>query len=133
MEGSGTLIGWLLCLVLICNSSQSIGLLLAAVVPDPAITIALSPVAMIPFMLVTGFFLNLQSIPPYLLWLTYISPHKYVFAAMMQNQFGSIVSHSSHHHHSHDTRYCYCSLIDLRSGLGWFGLVWFGLVAVTAM
>ncbi len=47
---------------------------------------------MIPFMLASGFFLNLKSIPSYLEWLKFISPHRYIFAAMLQNQFGPMAS-----------------------------------------
>ena len=71
-------------MVLIGNATHSVGLLLGALVPHPAIGalrarmlcthaqllmlagMMLCPLVMVPFMLVTGFFINLASIPVYL-------------------------------------------------------------------
>lgn len=76
-----------LSLILLGQAAESLGLLLGVLVPHPAAALMLCPLVMIPFMLVTGFFLNLESIPSYLVWLKVLSPHKYVFSSLMGTQF----------------------------------------------
>jgi len=78
---------FLLCMLLIGNASHSFGLLLSALFPHPQIGIMLSTLAMVPFMLYTGFFINLSTVPAYLSWLPFILPHRYIFEALCINEF----------------------------------------------
>lgn len=74
-------------LLALAQASEALGLILGVLVASPRLSLMLSPLLQIPFMLVTGFFLNLKSIPSYLLLLKFISPHKYTFSALMATEF----------------------------------------------
>lgn len=74
-------------LIVLGQASESLGLILGALVKNPTTAVMMSPLLLIPFLLVTGFFLNLNSIPPYLVWIKVLSPQKYIFAALLQTEF----------------------------------------------
>jgi len=74
-------------LVVLGQASESLGLILGALVKAPTTAVMMSPLLLIPFLLVTGFFLNLNSIPLYLVWIKVLSPQKYIFAALLQTEF----------------------------------------------
>jgi len=48
---------------------------------------ALTPIVMIPLLVVSGIFNNLNDIPPYISWLQYISPFRYGSQMLMENEF----------------------------------------------
>ena len=79
---------FLVLLSLLGHCISSIGLLLGAAIPLPIVAVMLCPLTVVPFMLTSGFFLNLTTMPLYLAWLAAISPHRYAFAAMMAVEFG---------------------------------------------
>lgn len=74
-------------LVVLGQASEALGLILGALVKTPTTAVMMSPLFLIPFLLVTGFFLNLNSIPLYMVWIKVLSPQKYVFAALLQTEF----------------------------------------------
>lgn len=88
--GFSVFMGFYLTLVLITCCTQSIGLLLAAVVPHAAIAMLLCPICMVPFMLTSGFFLTASSVPTAMKWLVWISPHRYMFEAAMADEFAGL-------------------------------------------
>ncbi len=69
---------------------DSVGLAIGALSPHPAVGLMLCPLASVPFMLVSGFFLNVQDFPVYLQWFSVISPHRYVFEALMAIEFDGL-------------------------------------------
>jgi len=89
----GPFFKFVLCLTLIGNATHSIGLALGACFPHPVLVMILCPLVMVPFMLMTGFFVNAGAIPVYMVWLKALSPHRYVFEAMMATEFQDLELH----------------------------------------
>ena len=68
----------------------SIGILIGTIFNkiEPAITI--TPAIILPLIIFSGFFINNNSIPRYLFWLSYLSPIKYTFHALILNEFSGL-------------------------------------------
>lgn len=84
---------FLFLLSLLGHAVSSIGLLLGCLIPVPIIAVMLCPLTVIPFMLTSGFFINLTTIPSYLDWITVLSPHRYHFTGLMGLEFQSLQLH----------------------------------------
>jgi hypothetical protein len=84
---------FLFMLSLLGHAISSIGLLLGCLVHVPIIAVMLCPLTVIPFMLTSGFFINLNTIPSYLAWITVLSPHRYTFAGLMGLEFIDLKLH----------------------------------------
>jgi len=69
------------------QASMSLGYLVSSIFEDFAIASMIAPVLMMPFMLFSGFYANLDSILPWLAWFQWCSPLKYSLEALMQNEF----------------------------------------------
>ena len=67
----------LLLLVLLYNTAGNFALILGTMFSDRQLAATLTPVLVIPFALFSGFFLNSNQIPNYLIWLEYVSLFKY--------------------------------------------------------
>ncbi|XP_065053013.1 protein white-like isoform X1 [Rhopilema esculentum] len=82
------------CIILLINQcSLSYGYLISTISPSVQVASALGAPMMMPFLLFGGFFLKDESVPPYFIWLKYLSWFKYSFEALLVNQwdgFGSI-------------------------------------------
>jgi len=87
---AGKFILYTICLIMVGQSTQSYALIVAAVVPYRTVALMLCPVVMVPFMMVTGFFVNNASIPNWLVWLQYISPQKFMFESLMSVEFNGL-------------------------------------------
>jgi len=83
----------LVCLVLLAMAGGAIGLFLACIFPDIAIALIVAPMIVLPLMMFSGFFLNPESTPVYLGWVEWISPMKYAFAVLAQNEFSGLDLH----------------------------------------
>jgi hypothetical protein len=59
-------LSYLLLVSLLGHAVSSFGLLLGAAVPIPILAVLLCPLTVIPFMLTSGFFINLDGMPVYL-------------------------------------------------------------------
>merc|ERR1711979_117825 len=69
------------------------GLFLACIFPDVTVGLAIAPLIILPLVMFSGFVLNPDSIPVYLKWVEWISPSKYAFAALAQNEFEGLTLH----------------------------------------
>jgi ABC-type multidrug transport system permease subunit len=63
------------------------GNFISAISPNPDVANIISPLSTIVLMLVGGFYVNLDNIPIYLIWLQAISYYKYGFQAAVVNEF----------------------------------------------
>ncbi|TRY74914.1 hypothetical protein TCAL_04988 [Tigriopus californicus] len=68
----------------------SFGYMISCIVPNAQVGNDISPVLILPFMLVGGFFLNNLSIPTWLIWLKYISWFKYANECLVINQWSGV-------------------------------------------
>ncbi len=86
----GKFVQFSICLVMVGQSSQSYALILGALIPYRTVALMLSPLVMVPFMMTTGFFVTMKSIPGWLKWLCAISPQRYVFESLMDIEFSGL-------------------------------------------
>lgn len=79
-------------LVLICLSyaGVSMGILCGCIFSDIQVAVSAAPLAVIPFMLFGGFLINVDNIPSYFVFMEYLSPFKYSFGALAQNEYHSL-------------------------------------------
>eukprot|EP00753_Platysulcus_tardus_P001396 PLAT11325.2.p1 GENE.PLAT11325.2~~PLAT11325.2.p1 ORF type:complete len:695 (-),score=412.60 PLAT11325.2:85-2169(-) len=82
--------GFTVTLIVLSLSGQSIGFLIASAVSDAEVAVSLMPVAVIPFMLLGGFFSNQDNLPVYFSWLSWASPFKYGFEALAINEYSDL-------------------------------------------
>ncbi|CAG9864008.1 unnamed protein product [Phyllotreta striolata] len=76
---------------LVANASLSYGYLVSCVSSSTSMALAIGAPMIIPFLLFGGFFMNLNSIPAYFVWLSYLSWFKYGNEALMVNQWSGVV------------------------------------------
>lgn len=67
--------------------SASMGLMLGAMFPNFEMAMSLMPAITLPMMIFSGVQINLKTIPIYFRFMPYISPLRYAFSAMAQNEF----------------------------------------------
>ena len=72
--------------VLIGICGNSLGLLLGSIITDEKSIATAAPIVLIPFVVLSGYFKNTGTIPEWIGWAQYISPFKYGFAAMIENE-----------------------------------------------
>jgi ABC-type multidrug transport system permease subunit len=65
---------------------MSIGLLAGSLTADPKNANGISMLILIPFLIFSGLFKNQANLPAWIGWIQYISPFKYNFSALMQNE-----------------------------------------------
>ena len=80
-------------LVLVNLCGTNIGLMLSSAFRDVSIALSLAPLFVLPLMLFSGFFISYDDTPVYVAWIQAISPVRYAFAAMMQNEFNDLELH----------------------------------------
>lgn len=95
----GKFLLYLVVLVLLAYASNAVGLFLACIFPDVQIGLVVAPMVVLPLMMFSGFFLNPESTPKWLIWVQWISPMKYSFSAIVQNEFNGLSLHCT------DTQY----------------------------
>lgn len=68
-------------------AGTSYGLLISVLVPRLELAMALSPLLIIPLMIMGGFFVNGGTMPAFIGWIQYISMFHYGFFAAALNEF----------------------------------------------
>jgi len=81
---------YLFCVFCMSICASSMGMSLGCILPNPEVAVALAPIAIIPFMLFGGFFINLNSIPDWLSWIRYISVFKWGYQGLLVNEMTNI-------------------------------------------
>jgi ABC-type multidrug transport system ATPase subunit/ABC-type multidrug transport system permease subunit len=67
--------------------SESLGLFIAALAKSAALANAISPLFLVFFLILSGLYLNNDTVPDWIIWLKYISFIKYAYHGMMVNEF----------------------------------------------
>ncbi len=67
--------------------SSAFGLLLSTIFSDAGVVMALVPVLIIPFLLVGGFFVPLETVPKVFYPFEYISMFRYGFESLIYSQY----------------------------------------------
>ena len=65
---------------------NSLGLLLGSLIADAKVISAVMPLIILPFVLISGFFKNLDNLPGWVGWIQYLSPLKFGFGALVLNE-----------------------------------------------
>ena len=78
-------------LVICALTSESLGIMIGSVAPDPQLAVAMTPAAIIPFFLTGGLFANRERLDPYWIWLEKLSYISYSFESLMENEFKDVV------------------------------------------
>eukprot|EP00179_Madagascaria_erythrocladioides_P008346 CAMPEP_0198309828 /NCGR_PEP_ID=MMETSP1450-20131203/2080_1 /TAXON_ID=753684 ORGANISM="Madagascaria erythrocladiodes, Strain CCMP3234" /NCGR_SAMPLE_ID=MMETSP1450 /ASSEMBLY_ACC=CAM_ASM_001115 /LENGTH=853 /DNA_ID=CAMNT_0044012607 /DNA_START=34 /DNA_END=2591 /DNA_ORIENTATION=+ len=78
---------FLLVLYVTTFTTESLGLCLGAVSPNTDVALGLSPLVLIIFLLFSGFYINSESIPPWMVWIEYISFIPYAYENLVVNEF----------------------------------------------
>jgi len=77
-------------LILVDQVGESFALLLGIAASNGAVAVSLVPIAIVPFMIFSGYLLNTDKVPPYFIWIEYMSFFKYAFRALCINEFKHI-------------------------------------------
>ena len=78
-DNGGRYIEFTLAIILTANAAMSLGYVIATGAPTIQVALAIGAPVLLPFMLFGGLFINVNSIPDYFYWLSYISFFKYGF------------------------------------------------------
>lgn len=77
---------------LIALNGSSLGLLLGSVILDSKSVSAVMPVILLPVVLFSGFYKNRESLPGWIGWIEYVSPIKYGFIGIVENEVANKAS-----------------------------------------
>lgn len=75
--------------------ATAVGVWISAMSPNIGVGISMIPSIILPWMIFSGFFINLDSIPVFLTPVPWISPVKYAFVAIMKNEMEGLELHCS--------------------------------------
>ena len=79
---------FLLTIFLLNFSGISLGLLVASLASDANRAIAYSIFLLLPLSYFSGLFKNSNNIPPWIGWIQYVTPFKYAFIVLVENEIG---------------------------------------------
>jgi ABC-type multidrug transport system permease subunit len=80
---------WVLVLFLLAMVSGSLGLLIASVVRYPESARELVPMIILPQMLLCGFFVNVEFLPQWIQWTSWLMPLTYAFRLLLAEEFST--------------------------------------------
>eukprot|EP00475_Leptophrys_vorax_P023598 TRINITY_DN3229_c0_g1_i3.p1 TRINITY_DN3229_c0_g1~~TRINITY_DN3229_c0_g1_i3.p1 ORF type:complete len:687 (+),score=141.68 TRINITY_DN3229_c0_g1_i3:16-2076(+) len=78
---------FLLTMVGTAFSAEGVGFFISTISPNVMIANLLTPIILITFLLLSGFYANISTIPKFFIWLEYISFMRYGYSAIMTNEF----------------------------------------------
>jgi len=70
--------------------SMSLGYMVSSIFHNYATASMVAPMLMMPFMLFSGFYSNLHTIPNWLAWVQWTSPIRYALEAMISNEYRTV-------------------------------------------
>ena len=73
--------------VLLSLGGNSVGLMAGIFFQDVKVASGVVPIAIMPFVLFSGFLKNRENLMSWISWIQYLSPMKYSFEAAMRNNF----------------------------------------------
>lgn len=76
--------------ILLFNTGSALGIFLGCLFNDLAVALAIVPLILLPLMIFSGLFINLNDTPYIFYWIPYISPMKYAFSAVIQNEMDGL-------------------------------------------
>lgn len=80
-------------IIIVANVGTGMGLWAACSFKALEIALALVPVMILPLMMFSGLFVNLDDVPAWIRWFKWVSPIKYGYVALMTNEFeGTVVA-----------------------------------------
>ncbi|EAR83932.3 ABC transporter family protein (macronuclear) [Tetrahymena thermophila SB210] len=82
--------GFLLCafvLILMSLTGNGLGLMTGAMFASPQASAAMSPMLLLPFLMFSGYYSNLDYLPGWITWIQYLSPFRYMQNAFLRNEF----------------------------------------------
>ncbi|KAL9648047.1 hypothetical protein ABK040_012101 [Willaertia magna] len=78
---------FLLIIVSVALAAQSLGMLLAVLAPTLDVASAVAPLLLTVLMLFGGLYMNVDNIPPYFIWIYWLSIFHYGYEALVLNEF----------------------------------------------
>ena len=67
-------------------AGNSLGLWIGSMIADAKTAASVTMIMILPLIIFAGFFKNRNNLPDWIFWVEYVSPFKYGFAAMLQNE-----------------------------------------------
>jgi ABC-type multidrug transport system permease subunit len=86
-DSVGSFFIFLLILFLVFNAAFAFGVIVITLLPDPAAALQLFPIVVVPLMMFSGYFLNSENTPVYLVWIEHMIFLKYGLRASFNNEF----------------------------------------------
>lgn len=86
--GGGRFFWFVITIVLLDNVGAGIGLLASCLFSDVAVALAVVPSLILPLMLLSGLFINPNSIPVYLSWAQWLAPMRCAFCSLARRSSG---------------------------------------------
>lgn len=86
-DAAGPFFIFLLILFLVFNAAFAFGVIVITLLPDPAAALQLFPIIVVPLMMFSGYFLNSENTPAYLVWIEHLIFFKYGLRASFNNEF----------------------------------------------
>lgn len=80
-------------LILIDNCGTNMAVMICSVFPDVQQAMQAGPAFIMPLMVFSGFYVNLSSLGWWFRWISYISPVRYGYAAIIKNEMDGLVFH----------------------------------------
>jgi ABC-type multidrug transport system ATPase subunit/ABC-type multidrug transport system permease subunit len=71
---------------LITNTAFAFGVGVIGLFPNPAVALNIFPLFFIPQMIFSGFYISANTVPPWFVWIEYVTFLKYSFAALAENE-----------------------------------------------
>ncbi|KAL9647271.1 hypothetical protein ABK040_012622 [Willaertia magna] len=81
---------FLLIVSVLCLCAQSLGMLMAVLIPNTPAVYALAPVVITVLMLFGGFYKNVDNMPNFLIWIYWTSPFHFGYEAFVLNEFEGV-------------------------------------------